>query len=346
MCRPLDQRDDNALDEFWSEARMKIELMNIEINNECFNPTLRITIRWEYTPGVEALTNVFGNLIYDGKIIGKLDLVNFNSGGFTIDAQYYMKNTTGSNTVDLFLECVLNRKVIRYINDTRKNAKNGDVLLRADISLLYLDSRTFIVNLKKELKLSAQADINLLSTLNGNSYLEVRHIRVTIQPTIKASDWINDYTQKLGLGEFQIVEIPKLNLGNDAKIFDKSLEALEMSKKHLYDLKMGSAMTALRNSLRLFNETLINLGYTQKKANGDEEVDYGQIFNENKNVKNLTQTLQKNLYGASSRGNDLSSPHIGEQVEGYEIESMISMTYSLYKMVFEKLQGNGDLRKN
>ena len=288
MCRPLDQRDDNALDEFWSEARMKIELMNIEINNECFNPTLRITIRREYTPGVEALMNAFGNLIYDGKIIGKLELENENNFSFTIYASDETQ-TKNSYTIDLFFNCTLNREVIKYINDTRKKAKKGDVILSADIKLLYLDINTVIANFKPQ----TPANMELLSTHSGNPYLKIEHALKSIPISIKTSDWVNDYAQKLGLGEFEIVEIPKLNLGNDTKIFDKSLEALEISKKNLYDLNMGSAMTAFRNSLGQFNETLRNLGYKQKKANGDEEVDYGQIFNENKNIKDLAQRYRK-----------------------------------------------------
>ena len=49
-------------------------------------------------------------------------------------------------------------------------------------------------------------------------------------------------------------------------------------------------------------------------------------------------TLQKNLYSSSSRGEDSAASHMGNSIEGYEIESMIFMTYSLYKMVFEKLR--------
>ena len=318
---------------------MKIEFRNIDINEKFFNPTLRIGVKWEYTQGMEALMNAFGNLIYEGKIIGKLELENENNLSFAI---YALDETQNKNsyTIDLFFQCVLNREVIRYINDTRKKARNGDVNLSVDIKLLYLESRTFITNYKSQ----TSANIKLLSTHSGNPYLEIGNASASCPTPIKASDWVNDFAPKLGLGEFEIVEIPKLKNNELTKKFEKSLAALEDSKKLLHSLNLGSAMTSLRNSLSEFNNILISLGYNNTEEKNKKIAEYSQIFKDNNNIAILAQSLQENLFGASSRGNESSAPHTGLAIEGYEIESMISMTYSLYKMVFEKLRAKEELK--
>ena len=184
---------------------MKIEFGKIEINENFFNPTLRIGVKWEYIIGMEALMNAFGNLIYEGKIIGKLELENENNLSFAI---YALDETQNKNSykIDLFFKCVLNREVIRYINDTRKKARNGDVNLSVDIKLHYLETRTFITNFKSQ----TSAHIKVLSTHNGNPYLEIGNASASFPTLIKASDWINDYAPKLGLGEYEVIEIKKL----------------------------------------------------------------------------------------------------------------------------------------
>ncbi len=68
-----------------------------------------------------------------------------------------------------------------------------------------------------------------------------------------------------------------------------------------------------------------------------------QIFNDNNNIAILAQSSHENLFGVCSRGNDPWPPHTGFVIEGYEIQSMISMIYPLYRMVFKRIEANGGL---
>ena len=231
---------------------MKIEFRNIDINEKFFNPTLRIGVKLEYTIGMEALMNAFGNLNYEGKIIGKLELENENNLSFAI---YALDETQNKNSypIDLFFKCVLNREVIRYINDTRKKAKNGDVNLSVDIKLLYLEPRTFITNYKSQ----PQTNIKLLSTHNGNTYLEIRNASASFSTRIKASDWVNDFAPNLGLGEYEIIEIKKFikNVPAGAMGFEEILNKIDQANTKL--LKGGSPediLSDLRSTWDVFDQ--------------------------------------------------------------------------------------------
>ncbi|MCL6015231.1 hypothetical protein [Cuniculiplasma divulgatum] len=304
------------------------------VGEDSFNPTLKIVIEVEIKVGSEVLINAFGDLNYHGKKIGRLEPSTQNVFGFPLFA---IKSELKDQSVkyNVGFECKLDKNVLKYISDGRKAEKNGDVVFIAEIRLIYLENRAYIIESRVQTNLATNNTANMLSTLNGTSYLEMRTYNPQIPMTIKSSDWINDFAPKLGLGEYEIIEIPRLNAVNIKEKFSNSLSALEVSRKYLYSLNNGSAMSSLRNSLREFNEALKNLGY--RDENG-KNVDYGKIFDRNKNNEILVETLQKNLYSSSSRGEEPAAAHMGNSVEGYEIESMIFMTYSLYKMVFEKLR--------
>ena len=108
---------------------------------------------------------------------------------------------------------------------------------------------------------------------------------------------------------------------------------LDKAKDKLYkDLDIGASLTTLRNSLKKFLEFVDGQGRFEK------------LFQDNKNISDLADVLQKKLYGAASRSEDSSAPHAGgANVEGYEVESMIFMAYSLYKMTFDRINRNKSL---
>ncbi len=307
----------------------------IYVDVEFFNPILMIRMKFEYFSGYEALIGASGYLIYEDKIIGKLQLKADLQLTYNINAKDATSNEiNGSHS--LFFDCELSQKLLKYINDKRKDEKNGDVILKLKISLSYLETEAQIISSPNQQKVATPMGFQALYVGSGNTYLRTGVYPFRFEIRISASDWINDYAPKLGLGEYEIIEIPRLNTVSIKEKFSNSLSALEESRKHMYSLNNGSAMSSLRNSFREFNEALVNIGY--KEENGKINVDYGKIFDNNKNIKNIVETLQKNLHGSSSRGKDSPAPHMGNPVEGYEIESMIFMTYSLYKMVFEKLR--------
>ncbi len=189
-------------------------------------------------------------------------------------------------------------------------------------------------------------DMNILSANNNDrSLLKLSHLDLTVNHIVSSLDWLMDFAPKLGAGEYEIIEIPKLKADSSNNKFKKSLDNLETAKKKLYELEIGSAQAALRNSVKSFNEALIDLGYVKTNKDGMNEPDYTKIF-KNNNISQLADSLQSKLYGAASRGPEATAPHAASEtlIEGYEVESMISMVYFLYKMVFERLKEDEGLR--
>ena len=264
---------------------MKIQFNSVSMSDAFFNPTIVITVNVQFEEGNEALINASGDLTYNGKSIGRLQLwkeslYNIYFPSFTISAHNREGKTEGDEKdLQLEFQVELRKKVVKYINEGRKSYKNGDVHFFINVKLLYVKSTTYIVDPKKDLRVTNNPEMNLLSTLGGRSMLEFRNISQTIEASIKASDWINDFAPKLGLGEYEIIEIPRLNTVNIKEKFSNSLSALEESRKHLYSLNNGSAMSSLRNSLKEFNEALKNLGYKEESG---KNVDYSKIFDRRK----------------------------------------------------------------
>ena len=175
----------------------------------------------------------------------------------------------------------------------------------------------------------------------NDGYISIKIEKKKLEHVIKSSDWVHDFLPKLGIGEYEIIEIPKIKPESNENLFKDSLSKLETAKNELYILNIGSSMAALRNSLKSFSDNLINLGYGKKNEKGKSVVDYQNIYGDNNNIALLAQDLQQRLYGASSSLNDDTAAHSRQThiMDGYEAESMIFMAYSLYKMVFEKLKG-------
>ena len=123
---------------------MKIQFNSISINDAFFNPTLVITVNVQFEEGNEALINATGDLIYNGKFIGKLQLwkegvYNNYSPNFNIRAQNRNGKTKGDET-DLHLEfqVELRKQVVKYITEGRTSYNNGDVPLVIIVKLLLL----------------------------------------------------------------------------------------------------------------------------------------------------------------------------------------------------------------
>ena len=233
---------------------MKIDFRDIRIGEGFFNPTLVIAVDIQFEEGKQALINASGDLIYKEKIIGRLELwkesfYNINAPGFTINALNRAEKTKGEEKdLHLVFQVELGNKVIKYINDERKSYKNGDVLLEVIVKLLYIQTTTYMVDPKKDLHLINIQGMNLLSTLGGNSQLELRNISQNITTSIKASDWINDFSPKLGLGEYEIIEIKKFSksVPPGAMGFEKVLEKINLADaKLLKGEKIGAKIEEL-----------------------------------------------------------------------------------------------------
>ena len=341
---------------------MEIKLKSIEPDEGYFTATLKLNIMWEREYDREALLNAFGNLKCEGKVIARLELGPTNIK-FRMRPSNRSIKDNGYEWINLTFIIKLDAKITNFINNTRKKDPKGDVLLTAEITLIYLLNNMdvafireykakdwlFNADQKKSIIESIGADkddasfllysypksefrqinsnLHLLSADIDYAYISVNHITEVLDINIKSSDWVNDFLPRLRMGEYEIIEIPRIN---ETEELADIMSMLNTAKQKLYgDLDIGASLTSLRNSLRKFKEFVKEYG------------EFDKLFNDNPNISNLAKELQKMLYGAASRSQDSTTSHAGGvNVEGYEVESMILMAYSLYKLVVDRIKSN------
>ena len=349
---------------------MRLSLKSISVDESYFEPTIIVELEWQYEISQEAPISIFGNISFMGKIVGQLLPRDLQHQEFNLGPTDYNRNY-GQKTLKMELTVTLDSKIITHLNEARKSSSKGDVNLTLElfathivntarvsyIEELGVDDPSFPANLKTVkgnirfkdsnsisflLYVSPnhlgtyqqnRNNLNLIST-NGSGlnagYLSVKTEKIVLEAPIKSSDWVHDFLPKLGLGQYEIIEIPRVETAGDS---GGILTMLDKAKGKLYkDLDIGASLTTLRNSLKKFLEFVDGQGRFEK------------LFQDNKNISDLADVLQKKLYGAASRSEDSSAPHAGgANVEGYEVESMIFMAYSLYKMTFDRINRNKSL---
>ena len=288
----------------WNDGDfMELNFENIEVDKDYSIPALKLNTSWKYGNNWEALLNTYGRLKFKGKVIGRLELAP------TIDYQFVIKplnppqQDDTDNSVLLSFTCVLDANTINILNTARKSESKGDVLLQAEITIVPL--------------------------ITQNGYMLIMHRKSVFNIAIKASDWFHDFLPGLGVGEYEVIEMPKIDVGQEG--LKDAVDMLNEAKRKLYgDLDIGACLTILRNSLTKFNDFISKKGGFEK------------LFDDNKNIINLAEDLQEKLHGAASRSQDSTAAHTGgAKVEGYEAESMIFMAYSLYKLVIDRIKSRG-----
>ena len=345
---------------------MRLSLKSISVDESYFVPTLKVELEWQYEVSQEAPLSIFGNISFMGKIVGQLLPKDLQPQAFNLGPTDYNRNY-GQKTLKMELTVTLDSKIITHLNEARKSSSKGDVNLTLDffathivniawvsyIEELSLDdpsspsilkaptvrekfkdsnSVSFLLFVSPGYRTYQQnrQNLNLISS-NGSGpnagYLSIKTEKIVLETPIKSSDWVHDFLPKLGLGQYEIIEIPRVE---NAEYFGDVLKMLDEAKEKLYkSLDNGASLTSLRNSLKKFLESVNGRG-------GFEE-----LFSDNKNIIDLAKNLQERLFGAASRSNDSTAAHAGgANVEGYEVESMIFMAYSLYKMTFDRICSN------
>ena len=190
--------------------KLELRFDTIYVDDEFFNPQLKLRMKMKYSSGMEALTGGRGYLNYKSKIMGRFQLNAELPLPYSINATDNVSSKTNAEEY-LFFECELNHKAIKFINDTRKNNKNGDVVFNLSINLFYLETAAQVINSANQQKVATPEKPKILYIDKGNTYLRTRDLKFLSEITIKASDWINDYAPKLGLGEYEVIEIKKFS---------------------------------------------------------------------------------------------------------------------------------------
>ena len=228
---------------------------------------------------------------------------------------------------DLMFE--LNRNVLDYIENRRSYTTNKNVLFIFHIRLKVIKPNIKVggFRIKKESEKddliisdsenpsNSNPNINILIMINDelsitNNLFEYKSINYREEYTIKSSDWINDFSPKLGLGRFLIVEIPIIDLDIDISTLatddeKQLLERLRTANKTLQDMEeelrkgeWGNIVAKLRD-MELFKIQMTKfIQEIIKQSTGLDENKVREFTTAISNLKNYASELHHTIDGS------------------------------------------------
>ena len=271
---------------------MRLSLKSISVDESYFEPTIKVELEWQYEISQEAPISIFGNVSFIGKLIGRLLPKDLETKGFniaptdynrtyghktlkmditaTLDNKIisYMNESRKSYdkgdinlTLEIFTTYLSNNAMISYIEeygltdntfpkDLKTAIGNSKFKNFQDTSVLLFVYPNQIGSYYQN-----RSNLNLISSSGlgpNDGYLSMKTEKTVLEGTIKSSDWVHDFLPKLGLGQYEIIEIPTVET---AGVFGDILKMLDEAKDKLYkNLDIGASLTSLRNSLKKFLE--------------------------------------------------------------------------------------------
>ena len=208
------------------------------------NPSLQISITIYYSSEYSIESKI--PLSLEGEVLSSdnTHLANFCSTSSMLDQTQYI-NLSGINSYqnssntsynsDVIVN--LSKEALVHIGEMREKNINKDVELKINLKIKYLISNVSIVG-----------DMNILSCNNGKSFLKLKTDNFYESYTIRASNWINNYAPKLGLGKYIILEIPEPDILEEEK-FKELISIKDKVKSHL---DQGNWNDAIINSRMVF----------------------------------------------------------------------------------------------
>ncbi len=197
----------------------------------------------------------------DGKRISNLVPHQLPYSDISISDISTLQNTQTQEKKPLQLTMLfsLDREALDHIENVRFKNKKRDVVFRFDVKPIILYYTVLRSQERGEIK---KAEIEKNVAIVPESHLSLEY-------TIPASDWVNDFQIPLGIGKFLIVEIPQLEseklpnieLREEAKIL---VQALNEATKYLQaiegNLRQGNWNEVVKDSrllLELFRKTKV-----------------------------------------------------------------------------------------
>ncbi len=243
----------------------------IKAYEKSVNPSLQISITIYYSESKIPLS-------LEGEVLSSdnTHLANFCSTSSmpqqTQDINLFDNSYRNSSNQPYNSDVIVNlsKEALGHIGKMREKNINKDVELRINLKIKYLISNVLI----SHLFLSSQydpninsikqcpviydntrgdtyapvGDMNILSGNNGKSFLKLKTDNFNESYIITASDWINNYAPKLGLGKYIILEIPEPDILEEEK-FQELISIKDKVKLHL---DQGNWNDAISNSRMVY----------------------------------------------------------------------------------------------
>ncbi len=319
---------------------------SIKAYEKSVNPSLQISLIINYNETKIPLSLEGELLSLDNKLLSNFYTtasMPAQTQDINLSANNVQQNNNQSYNSDVIVH--LSRESLDYIEKMREQNANKDVKLRINFKIKYLISNVLISHLNliidKPQKESGGikqylvvydyggnspfylnvGDMNILSGDSGKSFLKLKTDNFYEGCTITASDWINNYAPKLGLGRYIILEIPEPNIIEEEK-FKELLDIKDKVKSHL---DQGNWNDTISNSRRIFE--LLGKEEGLKKILGDSFVN--QCFSDEaiddffRGINGLFNFASKFDHSTDRRGNFQKCP-IANKEDAYMAYSIIS----------------------
>lgn len=208
---------------------MAISVSRVEVARHAINPELTIDLNVTYIGESEIPFSFKGFIATrDGKRLATVDEYVLNGSERIMEGRVVGKNRTGSHrereqNLRVELNAQLTHKAIEHIENIRSQHHTKDVEL-----YLNLVVKTLII------KVTPQDQIQALDDNLSVGLLVVRERNESTNMFIPQSDWIQKYTEPLGIGKFLLLE---LRLPHIEQPSDDWAEVTERLLKHVQQME-------------------------------------------------------------------------------------------------------------
>ncbi len=290
---------------------MNIKVTNMRANNESIYPALEIDLELTYKNQFDLPILVTGFLKVDDKIIS--DFVEYSEREDTINFLVRRLTPIGYNELEDFrtffkLIILLNEKSINFIERIREKHHEKSAVFYFDFQIKCFQTRHD----------------------ETSNELSLKIIKVSDSYIIKQSDWVNKYSEKLGIGKFILAE---LYIPNEKKIDSFWIELYARLQLNLKEMEIairnGDWQKVMWFSRQYFENINLN---TNKTYNKEFDERLGQLFlNDNHNedginhfrqgIKEFFHFASKYIHDKDQKGN-LNDKPIPKQEDAYFVYSL------------------------
>jgi hypothetical protein len=308
---------------------MKIQNTRIEVDENSIDPMLKIKVDLEFTPDSEVPVSISGKLCHkNGKILSILSEYQLNSDKFfglklrTLEEKESKNDTKKTDTIQL--SALLSAKAIQSIEEQREKTKNKS-------AEFYIE---FVVK-----KLTQIAS---LENLQGNDLIRLDIERKHSRVAIEQSDWVANYSPKLGIGNFLLLELSIAE--NDVSDFWKEL--VELLKSNILEMERSIRLGEWKKTIEYSRQFFDGLNIKNKRnANAPfedklKEVLIAEQHNEEgindllKAIRSLFDFTSKYVHPKDRLGNVKPYPNSGKE-DAYLV---YTLSIGLFNLITTKIQ--------
>lgn len=317
---------------------MNLEIKDVQVSRGTLTPSLMFFIDFTFRSGVEMPISLLGEVaIPNGKKIGRIEdyNLNFNSENSVrnkiLDNHQTLNNNIYGGKLDSFSTTVileLSPLAINYIEERRNLNREKDITFELKLSVKML--RTIITG-------------NILRGYMGNigkdgyNFQEVLSKNHSQIYTISQSDWINNFSKPLGIGNFvlhEIDNIPSTPANKDwAERFNRLQAIIEVMKKKVRENDWEAVLKEARQYFELIKFAKNQKGlHESMKAKfiirNQSEVGFAEFS------ESLTQSfiyLSKFIHETDPKGNIQPKPVAKKEDAEFTYELCVSLTKYISK---------------